>query len=112
MAAFDVEVRVGVEALDGGGAYDLVALALGGAGMSDSSIREVVDENFDEVELHDTQDRPPAQAGGGSVRDGLAQIAAVMSGREWSSDTLDEVAAIVRTHGHEVKEVAEEDAGV
>ena len=121
MASFDVEVRIDVDAGSGCEAYDHVYDKLALAGVENFSVREVVDENYEEeVDLSAEDATPPAEkqdrrrdeSVGAVASDGLARIAAVMSGREWSADTLDEIAAIVRAHGHELRDVAEEDADV
>lgn len=39
--------------------------------------------------------------------DALDAIAAVMDGREWSADTLDEIADLVRTTGRQIRDVAD-----
>lgn len=37
----------------------------------------------------------------------MERIAALMSGKEWSPDTLDEIAEIVRATGREIAEVSD-----
>jgi hypothetical protein len=65
-----------------------------------------------EARVGGEQDRRRELPVGVGPSDALAQISAVMSGREWSSDTLDEIAVIIRASGHEINDVAEEVPGV
>ena len=51
MASFDVEVRIDVDAGSGCEAYDRVYDQLALAGVENFSVREVVDENYEEVDL-------------------------------------------------------------